>query len=132
VSFRLSKKQQRELHVLRANLAASQAIVEAEEEALETHLLEATSLLNGAIRHYNSVLILVRSFVAAFAEEAREEFEDRSERWQESDAGQAAQSFIEEWEQAVESLDDLAEIKIVMPDALAFPDLDDLPEEAES
>ena len=51
-----------------------------------------------AIRAYNAALSGAATFAETIATERREEWDGRSERWQESDAGQNAATFVEEWE----------------------------------
>ena len=63
-------------------------------EALNT----AHAAMLEAIRAYNAALSAATSFAETISTERREEWDGRSERWQESDAGQNAVTLVEEWE----------------------------------
>ena len=63
-------------------------------EALNT----AHAAMLEAIRAYNAALSAATSFAETISTERREEWDGRSERWQESDAGQNASTLVEEWE----------------------------------
>jgi hypothetical protein len=57
-----------------------------------------------AVEGYNKAIEAARAFVNEVAEPAREEFDDKPLRWQESDQGAAADRWVSEWEAI--SLDD--------------------------
>jgi hypothetical protein len=61
---------------------------------------------------YNETLEAARSLADGVAGSAREHFEAKSERWQESDKGIEVRTWIEQWEM---SLDD---IELELPEAL--------------
>jgi hypothetical protein len=63
-------------------------------EALNT----AHAAMVEAIRAYNAALAAAATFAETIATERREEWDGRSERWQDSDAGQNAATFVEDWE----------------------------------
>lgn len=81
---------------------------------------------------YNEAVSNARDFVEEIQTRAQEEFDGKSERWQEGDKGQAAQSWQEEW--AGTSLDD---IDMDEPQGIIEPTMDHadtlegLPEAAE-
>lgn len=73
----------------------------AETNARDAHieaLNTAHAAMVEAIRAYNAALAVAATFAEKIATERREEWDGRSERWQESDAGQNAATFVEEWE----------------------------------
>ena len=61
---------------------------------------------------YNETLEAARTLTGNVAEAAQEEFEAKSERWQESDKGIEVRTWIEQWEM---SLDD---IELALPEPL--------------
>jgi archaellum component FlaC len=83
-----------------------------------------------ALNEYNGIMEEVRVFVDAVRQTAQDAFEEKSEKWQESDNGQKAANFIEEWDNA-----DLFDHEIDFPEPIdpEAPDhattLEDLPEE---
>src|SRR5580698_4845855 len=102
--FKLTKKQIAERNELAAalrNKAASLAIALADYNAT---MAQVTSALHDATDAYNEAIGDARDFVAGIAEPAREEYDEKSERWQASDKGVEAERWLREWEAI--SLDD--------------------------
>jgi hypothetical protein len=84
------------------------------------------------IEPFNSLLERTRGFVEDIQRERQEEFDDKSDRWQEGERGQSAQDWLNEWEQATGYMDDIPglaapEPELEIPDALNA--LQGLPEE---
>jgi len=85
-----------------------------------------------ALEAYNEAVGEARSFAEDNASEGEAAYDERSERWQEGERGQAAQQWVQQWQQV--QLDDY---EISFPDELAFDapshseDLNDLPVELE-
>lgn len=72
---------------------------------LRTHLEKLSDLLEKQedITQHAALCSVVIDEVESFRDDVatrlREEFDDKSEKWQDSDAGQDAGAFIDEWEQ---------------------------------
>ena len=102
------------------------------EEKLDEYTEVTSRLQDGigdALVAYNETLAEARQFIDNIAGEAESVMEDRSEKWQESDAGKAYQEWIDEWRGAV--IDD---VEIDFPsiegsDLDAVSILEDLPTE---
>jgi hypothetical protein len=62
--------------------------------------------------HYNEALESARTLAGEIAGPAQEQFDAKSERWQDSDAGTQIRSWIEQWEM---SLDD---VELDLPEPL--------------
>ena len=73
--------------------------------------------LRAAIIAYNHALRDAGQFVTEVAEAARARWDSRSERWQESQKGEAAATWIDAWETAASELSS-GEIDEVEPGAL--------------
>lgn len=99
--MRLTKAQIKQKEDLAARLAARSADVGAEFRKLLTLLPVLAEPVNRAIRELNKTLSEAATFRSGIADDFRSEFEDKSERWRDGDAGQAAESFISDWEEAV-------------------------------
>ncbi len=116
-----------------AELSAAGKLVEVRFGVLLSVLKEEAEPVNEAIRAYNLTLLKAEAFATALAEDFRSAFDDKSERWQESDAGQEASSFVEEWEGFQGSA--LPEIAILEPELEEKPchadALDSLPTESQ-
>lgn len=78
-----------------------------------------------AITGYNSILAKVRDFTSGIAARGREELDNKSEKWLESDTGQSAEEWTESWETV-----ELDDIDFQWPDELTI-DLDDYLESLE-
>ena len=89
--------------------------------------------LTAALAEYNSVLAEARGFAEDIASQADSELDEKSERWRDSDRGQAAVAFKDEWEGLA-----LDELELELPDEARLPDedhaavLEGAPTEAES
>lgn len=85
---------------------------------LHEELAAAESALESAIEAYNAVLAEAREHCQEIAETAQSEWDEKSERWQESDKGVEAQAWITEWADA-----DLEEVEEPTTHAGLFCDL---------
>jgi hypothetical protein len=103
--FKLTKDQITERAALAADLRRQGDALAAAIVAFNTAFGPVAELLTGAAAAYNQSLGSARNFAYAIAEEARGEFDDKSERWQEGDKGTEADAWIQQWEDA--SLDDV-------------------------
>ena len=109
------------------------------EDALSAVNDEIAAVVNqrlaGPVAKYNAVLAEVQSFTETVGADFRDEFDSKSERWQESDAGQAADGLADEWE-SVETGCDLEVPECLEVEVDGFdPDLPDvleaLPDESD-
>lgn len=112
-------------------LEAEQAKVEAAIAAFNSALAEHGKKVDEAVTAYNEVLGELSDLLSTTADDADSYFDEKSERWQESDRGQA----LVDWAQALRDapLDDL---EVELPSDLEDPDwhtddLRDLPERPE-
>jgi hypothetical protein len=116
VSFSLSKAQVAKLEGLKEQLDQGfnylQRICLEREQAIS----KADAEVARAADAYNSMLREAEAFAQDIAETARDAFDEKSERWQESSRGQAALSFTEEWENVnLEEVDDEGTIRPDQP-----------------
>lgn len=70
-----------------------------------------------AIEKYNNKLASLKEVYTGLAETAREYYDERSEKWQEGDAGQAYSDWCDEMENV-----DLEPINIELPEEVNEPD----------
>lgn len=131
--MRLSRQEEKLRQELVAEMREAEKLVRYRFRELLSKLEAAPEDLNEAIRLYNAVLAKAQVFSSALAETFRESFDEKSERWQEGEAGQSADSFIQEWEEF--KTDALDEVFIVQPELEEEPchakALDSLPSESE-
>ena len=94
-----------------------------ERDALAADVREKTKALNAAIAAFNqavelssravveaqhdcnAILEKARAFASGVTEAAHDEFDTRSERWQESNTGIKVRSWIEQWEVSLDDVD---------------------------
>lgn len=103
-----------------------------ERDQLLTRLREAKEKLEAAQADYEAAMTaydLVVGDIATWRDDVvsdwQSEFDDKSERWQEGERGEAASAFIQEWEGL--ELEELEEPN--WPDLDHADDLEDLPTE---
>jgi hypothetical protein len=96
------------------------------EDAISVYNANVEDLKNpvvAALEQYNAVVEEARGFAEDVANQAEQDYDDKSDKWQEGDKGQAASGWKDEWENA-----DFQEFEIEFPDELPS----DLPEHAET
>ena len=129
MSIKLTKQEQKEHAQLAEELKHHNERVRLEFAALLEALRHAPIALNVAIQLRNVVAKRAEAFAEAVHDRMRDEFDDKSERWQEGDAGQEASSFIEEWDGV--NVEQFKEVAIVEPEVEgeAGNEFGDLPHE---
>jgi len=127
MAFKLNKDQDSKLNMLLEKLTTSYDGLKTVVEEYNTGLKELQSKVEREVSKYNEDLSNLKSFVDEVTTEKREEFDEKSETWQEGEIGQAAEEWISTWEGA-----ELQEITLQFPDELEIdfdPDDLDLPNE---
>lgn len=117
MGFKLTKDQaQQHAENCRALADAADTLTEAYEKFQVT--IDAARLdYNAAIAEYNNALDTARGFVTDQASEWRGEYDERSEKWQESDKGQDADERIQSWEDAdLSDVEEIEEFDIFSPE----------------
>lgn len=106
------------------------------EDAINTYRAEEALLREpvvNALDAYNELVDAARGFAEDVANRAETEYDEKSEKWQEGDRGEAAREWKDAWDNV-----NLDEIEIEWPDELSVDDpghateLDGLPEEMEA
>jgi hypothetical protein len=111
MAFKLTRSEESRLELLRDKLADARLTLEAVFNAQSAVIEDAYAEINAALAPYNEIVEEARGFVEDIASEREGEWDDKSERWQESDRGQAARDWFEQWRSAaeceIETIDDL-------------------------
>ena len=131
MAFKLTKEQRKQLDHFQSALAAERRRIQEKFDDLMESIRADIRTANARSADYNALVKQAQAFVTEIAEDHRDAYDEKSERWQEGDAGQAALAFVEAWENV--DLDEIEPIQILMPDPPSFGEaaLKDLPEEAE-
>lgn len=111
--FKLSRSQLSTRDDLLARLQVAEADLGSAIERYNELLESAQGGVQAALQRFNDLLTQAQEFCTEVAGEAQSEWDERSEKWQEGDNGQAAASWIESWESAAGELD---EIEVDFPD----------------
>lgn len=116
-----------------------QAIKELKDE-LEDNIATANAAIaeiveniNIKVRELGMMTAALDKLIEEKAEEWRSEYDERSEKWQEGDAGSNADSFISEWEGiSLTTYDDLSLPDLELEEELDLDAVENLPREVES
>jgi len=131
--FKLGKEQNEQRDTLATRIQEEREALDTAVTAFNDAMTTARADLQEKIDAYNEVLAEAKSFVDDVAQNWENDFEEKSERWQEGEKGEAVRAMIEAWQNA-----DLEEVSVDMPDEEVSFDaemhdelLNDLPSEAE-
>jgi hypothetical protein len=115
MAFRISKPERAELNSFSKRLAKEQVDLEAAlAEAAET-IEAAYEKLNGAIDTYNGVLADAHSYLEDISTQAQTDFDDKSERWQEGDRGEATREWIDGLDNILLEMDEIENFVYDLP-----------------
>ena len=123
--MKISKHQAATLLEFRDVLAAGHELILETFDARLREVAAGLAILNALIDLHNADIARARHFVEEIAAELRDEYDQKSERWHESDAGQQAEAMIQAWENA--SLEDVEPVVLLLPDRPLFKEGLDLP-----
>lgn len=132
MAFKLSKSQQTEFNDLLSAVAAEAAAINEEIATFNTGMEALFQKVETAQTGYNEKLQALREFIETTESDFRSEFDDKSDKWKDSERGQRVLEFINRWEQEAS---DLTDLNISSPEELEADPLDtesfDLPTEVE-
>lgn len=130
---KLSRQASKELAIHREKVKACVERVEHEIALVPNRLNDSVVDLNAALVDYVAAVEATNAFIGRIGAELRDEFDDKSEKWKDSDAGQSASEMVDAWESGVSY--DAIPVKVLVPDfptpSITVEELDDLPEESE-
>ena len=133
MAIKLTKYENEHRDELVADLEVAASVLHEEMEEVSRLINEANEIATAAYAEYNETLANAREFAQDIASRLREELDARSEKWLESDKGQAATEMVERWES--DEFDDL-EWEDIDPPEQPDPEwrdtLENLPDEVAS
>jgi hypothetical protein len=112
MTFRVSREQLAKRDALAAELRQKAETLNTAIATFNQGIEPLSRAVAEAQDNYNETLEAARALIGNIAEAAQEEFEAKSERWQESDKGIQVRIWIEQWEM---SLDD---VELDLPEPL--------------
>lgn len=132
MAFKLTKDEAQTRTQLAADLEKAWAAVEDAVGVYNDEVNVAKEKITAVITAFNDVAGQAAVFVQEIVDRADGEIDERSEKWQEGDNGQAAIAWKDEWDNfdgdGIENVDWPEELAIEQPTVV---DIDALPEEAE-
>ena len=127
---RLSKTQLAEKVRLLERLREAGSKIEEALADFNRKVEEAKAPVEQAVEEYNAVLAEAKAFAEGIAADAQSHYDDKSEKWQYGDRGQAYQAWVGEWENV--NLDDLdveLPAEVELPETNAVDELDGIADE---
>jgi hypothetical protein len=118
MTFKLNKEHLAKRQALVADLRAKAAVLNVAIVAFNRGVEPLSRAVADAQAGYNETLEMARALANSVAETAREEFDAKSERWQDGETGTQVRSWIEHWEM------NLDEVDLDLPEALEELDPD--------
>lgn len=132
MAFKLTKAEGEQRTELVEKLGKAVAQLEDDVREYNEKVGELRAPVEAALAAYNALVEEARGFCEDIVNERETDYDGKSEKWQEGDKGEAARSWIDEWQNV-----DLSELEIEFPDDLEVDapthadDLQNLPEEAD-
>jgi hypothetical protein len=118
--FKLGKEQIAQRDAIAVKIQEQREAVDTAVVAFNDAMTVARNELQAALDIYNEALTEAKAFAEDVAQNWENDFEEKSERWQEGEKGEAVREMIEAWQSV-----DLDEAAIDMPDAeVSFDDVE--------
>jgi exonuclease VII small subunit len=109
--FKLGKTETAQRDEIATRIEQAREKLDAAVTAFNDAMLAARETLQTEIDEYNVVLADAKAFADDVAQNWENDFEEKSERWQDGETGEAVRAMIEAWQSI-----DLEAIDIDMPD----------------
>src|ERR1700686_4391762 len=105
MAFRLRKDHLTERDALAADLRKKAEALNIAIAAFNQAIEPVSQAVGEALADYNGTLEKARALASSITEPAEEQFDAKSEKWQESDKGIEVRSWIEQWEMSLDDVD---------------------------
>lgn len=109
MAFKVTKEEAERLEALADKLGNAREFLEDELDDLNRQIRESLDTINFKIAGYNELLEEARGIIDDVHSQGESDFDDKSEKWQEGERGEATR----EWLESLESIrdDDLGDIE---------------------
>lgn len=118
MAFKLDKAEIKRRDELIEQLGKAQAALEDAISSFNEKLSDLRDGLIEKVNDYNEALADAQSWIEDVKADREGEYEDKSERWQEGEKGQAARAWLDEYEAF-----ELTEVELDLPGDIEEPDL---------
>lgn len=115
MAFRISKAERAELESFATRLTKEQADLEAVLSEQGAIIEAAYERINGAIDTYNGATADAKSFIEDIGSQAESDFEEKSDRWQEGERGEATREWIDAIDNVVSELEEIEQFTFETP-----------------
>jgi uncharacterized protein YukE len=115
---RLTKDQIEQHSQISTDLHAAHEAVQSAVAEFNAKVAAAYAELEPHVSDFNSEVEKANSFMGEVYADQESFYDEKSEKWQEGDAGEAYRSWMEQWEQVIE------EMELDVPEELGEPDVD--------
>jgi cell division septum initiation protein DivIVA len=105
MAFKLSRQQLAERDALAADIREKTKALNAAIAAFNQAIEPLSRAVVEAQDDYNAILEKARALASGVTEAAHDEFDARTERWQESNTGIKVRNWIEQWEVTLDDVD---------------------------
>jgi hypothetical protein len=105
MAFKTTKAQLAQRDALAAELRSRAYLLNVAIGKFNRELAPLTEALVEAQANYNETMEHARTLASEISEPAQEQFDAKSERWQDSDAGTRIRTWIEQWEMSLDDVD---------------------------
>lgn len=95
--MKLTKQEQEQKAEWEKKLTAARKTLQDAVDIYNTQLESLTDVLNDVLKEYNGIINACTAFCEDIGDEIDSQIEERSERWLESDKGQATVSWCDQW-----------------------------------
>lgn len=112
MAFKLTKEEEKRLDDIYQRAEVAQGRLEDAKSELENEIQRLIDGFNEThLDPFNAIIEEARGFVEDIANERTGEYDEKSERWQEGERGQAAYDWCQTWEQASFELDEIGQVE---------------------
>ena len=105
MAFKVTREQLARRDVLAVDLRAKATALNTAIAAFNREVEPLARAVAEAQAGYNETMERARSLASRISETAQEEFDAKSERWQDSDNGTQVRTWIEQWEMSLDDID---------------------------
>jgi hypothetical protein len=131
MAFKLTTNEARKVSELEALLDDTRSELNNEIVRFNETVETLMSAVNNAVDKYNDAIYATAAFCEDIAASYQAEWDEKSEKWQEGDAGDAAANWISQWEShCIEQIEPLEAPTLDEIDSDAESTLTELPSEA--
>jgi len=120
MAFRISREKRAEIDAQLTELTDAKDALDNAVVAFNDRMSEAWEAVEEAVNAYNGVRDDLVGMVDGEADDQQSQYDDKSEKWQEGDTGQAVQEWIESLRTAV---GDINEVAMDKPEDLSVDDV---------